>query len=97
MRYWGARGYAKETKEQKRDRAILRQAAIRDRIARLTDNDAASIMGRVLAERATSGSVSRDDFKRAGIPDSKIDALLDLAFVRARAREPLLDQMGAST
>jgi hypothetical protein len=66
----------------------------RERIARLTRNDAASIMARIIATRTLQcGQVSREDFLQGGIPADFIDEALPKAFARARAREPRLDRM----
>jgi hypothetical protein len=73
-------------------RAITRQP--RKEIRRLSDSDVADLMAdKIVARARDQGTVERQDFHQAGIPDDRIDANRDAAFARARRREPKLDAM----
>lgn len=79
-------------------RQANREARARERatIAALSNQDIQKIMARVLVQRTTAcGSVTRQDFHQAGVPDHRIDKNRAAAFALARRREPKLDAMGA--
>lgn len=103
MRAFGARGFV-SPEQLKRSAAVLkkyrrqRQDQQRAEIAALSNKDIQTIMARAaIAAMTARGSVSREDFHQAGIPNHRIDQNFDAAMRQARLQEPKLDAMrGAS-
>ena len=101
-RCWGAAGFMSDAAYKKMNqlmRADRKAAAARerDKIAALSNQDIQKIMARVIRTRAADcGSVTRQDFLQAGIPEHRIDKNRDAAFRLARQQEPKLDAMGSA-
>jgi hypothetical protein len=99
MRAFGARGCVspEQLKRTNTFLAVCRKAK-RDKeralIAALSNQDIQKIMARIVIESAVARtSVSREDLKRAGIPEHRIDNNFDAAMRLARMTEPKLDAM----
>jgi hypothetical protein len=74
----------------KRNRCLMLEG--QNGAAALTADDFIGAMaGTIVAAARDRGAVSRDDFHRAGIPDSRIDSNLDAAYAAARQMEPRID------
>ena len=78
------------------DRTIraMRKAAIRREAESLSQDEIVSRMSQVIAEQVgEKGTVSRDDFRRAGIPAPAILANFSRALARAREADPSLGKL----
>jgi hypothetical protein len=73
-----------------------KKASRRANNGKRTDSDTVSLMaGKIIQRAQDCGTVAREDFRQAGIPEDMIDLHRDAAFAMARRREPKLDAMGA--